>query len=230
MSDIDVLKLSDPERLALAKRMASEIRDALPKSIHAGEFTLKSKLPYKASSFREVLIHRASDLADVAIDLYESNRLVPAFVLTRAVIETTAVLFWLHKKAERFVETHDEKAFDEFLMKGLMGSKDGTTNHESHNVLTAVDHLDKEFPGLRDMYNSLCEFTHPNWSGAMGAYSELEKEKYVLHLGKEHRPPALALGLAPLIGALSMFAHYYNELAAVIQSINDHYANDTPAV
>jgi|GEM_PF-5370584 len=76
MAAIDVSTLSDDERLALAKQLASNIRGSLPKELYAGSFTLKSKIPYKASSFREVLIHRLSDLADVAIDLYEANRLV----------------------------------------------------------------------------------------------------------------------------------------------------------
>lgn len=228
MSAIDVSTLSDSERLALAKQFASTIRNCLPKELHARSFTLKSKLPYKASSFREVLIHRVSDLADVAVDLYESNRLVPAFVITRAVVETTAVVYWLHQKSQEFIEKQDENTFDEFLMKGMLGSKDKTTKYESYNVLTAVDHLDKEFPGLRDMYNTLCEFTHPNWSGVMGSYSIVEKEKYLLHLGKGHHEPPLAFGLAPLIGGLSMFQHYYNELAEVLKSINDHYENGKP--
>lgn len=228
MSAIDVSTLSDSDRLALAKRFASAIRSCLPKELHARSFTLKSKLPYKAGSFREVLIHRVSDLADVAIDLYESGRLVPAFVMTRAVVETTAVVYWLHKKSRDLIEKQDEKAFDEFLMKGMLGSKDKTTRYESYNVLTAVDHLDNEFPGLRDMYNTLCEFTHPNWSGVMGSYSSVESEKYLLHLGKEHRQPPLAFGLAPLIGGLSMFQHYYNELAEVLTSINDSYEDVKP--
>ena len=73
MAAIDVSTLSDDERLALAKQLASDIRSSLPKELYAGSFTLKSKIPYKASSFREVLIHRVSDLADVAVELYEAN-------------------------------------------------------------------------------------------------------------------------------------------------------------
>lgn len=117
MTAIDVFSLSDLERLALAKQFASDIRDCLPKELDARSFSLKSKLPYKASAFREVLIHRVSDLADVAIELYESNRLVPAFVITRSVIETTAVVYWLYQKSQEFIEKKDENAFDEFLMK-----------------------------------------------------------------------------------------------------------------
>ena len=138
MAAINISTLSDDERLALAKQLASNIRGSLPTEVYAGSFTLKSKIPYKARSFREVLIHRLSDLADVAVDVYESNRLVPAFVVTRSVIETTAVIYWLYQKSSAFIEKGDEESFDEFLMKGMLGSKDGTTKYESYNALAEI--------------------------------------------------------------------------------------------
>ena len=223
MDAVDVSKLSDLERLALAKQLASNIRASLPKELYAGSFTLKSKLPYKATSFREVLIHRISDVADVAVDLYQNNKLVPAFIATRALVETTAMLYWLHQKSCDFLEKPDDDSYDEFLMKGMLGSKDGTTKLQSYNVLTAVDRLDKEFKGLRQMYDTLCEFTHPNWSGVMGSYSRSDKKKYILYLGKEHANPPLAFGLGPLIASLAIFQDYYNALADVVKHINDHY-------
>lgn len=223
MDAIDVSKLSDGERLALAQQIASNIRDSLPKELYAGSFTLKSKLPYKAASFREVLFHRVSDIADVALDLYEKNRLVPAFIATRAVVETTAMVYWLFQRSRDFLEKPDENLYDDFLMKGMLGSRDGTTKYDSYSILTAVDRLDKEFTGLRKMYDTLCEFTHPNWCGVMGSYSKVEEEKFILHLGKQHSTPPLAFGLGPLIGSLAIIQDYYNALADVLQLLNDGY-------
>lgn len=219
----DLSKLSDDERLALAKKIAAEIAGSLPKELYAGSFTLHSKLPYKACSFREVLIHRVSDLADASIELLVVGNLVPAFVMVRSVVETTALMYWLHEKSKEFLEKRDENAFDEFLMKGMLGSKDGTTGETSYNILTAVDRLNKEFDGIRGMYDRLCEFTHPNWSGVMGSYSVIEKDKFLLHLGKHHRKPPVAFGLAPLIASLAIFGDYYNSTAALVKNINDSY-------
>lgn len=219
----DLSKLSDDERLALAKKMAAEIAGSLPKELYAGSFTLKSKLPYKACSFREVLIHRVSDLADVSIELFTLGSLVPAFVMARAVVETTAMMHWLHEKAREFLEKKDEDAFDEFLMNGMLGSKDGTTEQISYNILTAIDRLNKDFDGIRAMYDRLCEFTHPNWSGVMGSYSVIEEEKFLLHLGKHHRKPPIAFGLGPLIACLAIFRDYYNSTAGLLKDINDSY-------
>ena len=219
----DLSKLSDAERLSMAIQMAADLAVSLPKELYAGSFTLNSKLPYKACSFREVLIHRVSDLADVAVELFASERLVPAFVMTRAVVETTAMMYWLHEKASEFLQKKDENAFDEFLMKGMLGSKDGTTTQVSYNVLTAIDRLNKEFGGIRGMYDKLCEFTHPNWSGVMGSYSVADPEKFILHLGKHHRKPPLAFGLGPLIACLSIFTDYYNSSASILEEINGGY-------
>jgi len=219
----DLSTLSDDERLALARKIAAEIADSLPKELHARSFTLNSKLPYKAGSFREVLIHRVSDLADVSIQILVAGNLVPAFVMVRSVVETTAMMYWLHEKSKEFLGKRDENAFDEFLMKGMLGSKDGTTGQTSYNILTAIDRLNKEFDGIRGMYDRLCEFTHPNWSGVMGSYSVIEKEKFLLHLGKHHRKPPIAFGLAPLIASLAIFRDYYNSTASLLKDINDSY-------
>src|SRR5262249_57538950 len=125
MEAVDVSKLSDPEKLALAKQLVSNIRNSLPKELYAGSFTLKSKLPYKATSFREVLIHRISDVADVAVDLYESNKLVPAFVATRALVETTAMLYWLHQKSCDFLDNPHPHSYDQFLLNAILATKHG---------------------------------------------------------------------------------------------------------
>jgi len=223
MDAVDVSKLSDAERLDLAKTLANNIRTSLIKELYAGSYTLKSKLPLKAASFREALMHRLSDLADVCIELYETDRLVAAFVMTRGIVETAAMTYWLHKKTEDFLKSKDDNAYDKFLMKGILGSKDGTSRHKSYNVLTAIYHLDGEFKGFRGMYNTLCEFTHPNWSGVMGSYSKIDTKEHILHLGKGHRAPPLAFGLGPLIGSLAVFQDYYNALADQLKTINDWY-------
>jgi hypothetical protein len=219
---VNVSALSELGKLDLAKKFAANLRDSLPKELHAASFTLNSKFPFKATSFREFLIHRMSDIADVTVDLYENNRIVPAFIMTRSLIETTALLSQLHRKSCEFLETADEEAYDEFLMKGI-GSKDKSTEIDSQNILTAMNRLDSEFEGLRKMYDTLCEFTHPNWSGSMGSYSKLHAGKYTLHLGKEHANPPLAFGLVPLIAGFVIFQDHYNELSTVLKAINDKY-------
>jgi hypothetical protein len=77
------------------------------------------------------------------------------------------------------------------------------------------------------MYDQLCEFTHPNWSGALGSYGKIDREQFTLKLGSNIRRPPIAFGLAPLIGGLIMFEHYYNDLTDLLYGLNDYFENDS---
>ena len=131
-------EIDDDIGLKKAREQVNIISSCLPNRVEAAGLTLKSKLPFKALSLREVLIHRISELAECAMIKYEERKIVPAFVLTRAVIETVALIYWLHKKIAELLESKDIEKLDYFLMKAMLGSKDNTTNIESYNVLTAV--------------------------------------------------------------------------------------------
>jgi len=223
MTEMDYSKLSNSELLTLATMAVAEIRNSLPKELYAGSFTLESKLPWKAIVFRELLFHRFSDLADSAVTMYETNRTIPAFILTRAVVENTAMMYWFSTKVAEFSETKNEDAFDQFLMKGMFGGRDPESPEESYNILTAVDHIDKLYKGIRVFYNTLSEFAHPNYSGVMGSYSNLDEEKYITYLGKEHANVSVQFGLMPLVVCLEVFIDYYNSTGLALKAINDSY-------
>jgi len=95
----------------------------LPKKISAASLSHHSKLPFKAFSLRGVLVHRITDLTEVAIDLYEADKVVPAIIMTRSVFETTAVLYLLYKKIKKAAMTKMLGVIDDFLMKSLFGGR-----------------------------------------------------------------------------------------------------------
>ena len=195
----DVNNWDNEKKLKLARDFALNIPADLPKEIEARVFTLKSKIPFKATSLREVLLHRIAELASVAVELYDKDKLVPAFIITRAVVETASIIFWLHEKVSDFFLSKDVKLLDDFLMKAMLGSRDGTTDLESYNILTAVDHVNKRFSGFRRMYDRMREFTHPNWSGSLGCYGKIDEKKHQLNLGANLLRPPIEFGLDPLI-------------------------------
>ena len=223
MNTIDFTKSGASELLDYAKKSASTLHESLPKQLQLGAFTLNSKLPWKATLFRELLLHRFSDFVDVAVELYDTNRIIPAFVITRAIMENTAILYSLHSKTESFIEARDEKVFDEFLMKGMFGSRNRASLLESYNVLTAIDRIDKVYEGTRKAYDNLSEFTHPNYDGVLGAYALIDQEKHITHLGKHHPSVPIEIGLIPLDICLEIFSDYYNSLAGQLKTVNDFY-------
>ena len=231
MNNIDYSKLSNSELLTIAKDSAVGMCKTLPKEIYLGSLTLESKLPWKAAVLRESLLHRFSDFVDAAVKLYEADRIIPAFTLTRAVMETTAMMYWLFNKTAEFSETKNVDAFDEFLMKGMFGGRDAGSPLSSYNILTAVDHIDKQINGTRAIYDILCEFTHPNYSGVMGSYSHIDDEQHITYFGKEHSKVQVEFGLIPLVACIEVFEEYYNSLAHTLKAINDFYErNSRPSV
>ena len=138
--------------------------------------TLKSTLPFKVLSLKELLFHRITDIATSALELYDQNKRVPSYILMRSAVETCALCFVLRKKCEGFIKSPDEDEFDNFLMRGITGGKMEKAKHESINVLTCIDHVDKEFNNFRNMYDVLCEYAHPNYLGTLDSYGKYERK------------------------------------------------------
>jgi len=212
---------TEKKELAEAKQLSRRLSSNLPKKIEAASLSYYSKLPFKAFSLREALIYRITELSEVAVELFESEKLVSAIIMTRAVYETTSVLYWLYKRLEKVCTEKELGNIDEFFMKSLFGSKNGKMPLESYNILTAIDHTDKAFTGYRNAYNTLSEFAHPNWPGLLGAYSKLNRKKIHLELGKDIGNIPLSVALPLLVGALTLFIYYYNEMETYLLKFNE---------
>lgn len=218
----------DVSTLLEARRLSEAIASSLPDRIQIGALTLNSKLPFKALSLREFLIHRISPLATPAVDLFERGQVIPAIVLTRAVHETVAVFYSMRKRLERFLEDKDVQALDEFLMQCLFGSRNNPGKRPARNVLSFVDDAAKNVPEFRTIYDSLSEYAHPNWAGTFGSFGEIDKENFEVKLGPTGRTRAWVTGVSALAGALMLFHHYYNDSADLIRRLNDHFEQGGP--
>jgi hypothetical protein len=111
-------------------------------------------------------------------------------------------------------------------MKGMFGGRLPESPEQSYNILTVVDHMDKLFKGTRASYDRLSEFTHPNYSGAMGSYSYLDKKKHLAYLGKARRDVPVEVGLITLVACLDLFVDYYNSVGHTLKAINDSYEHN----
>ena len=218
------------KHLSEAREYADQLSASLPDRIQIAALTLKSKLPFKAVSIRELLLHRMAALSSAAVDLFEQKRVIPAVILTRAVVETLAVLFTFHERVERFLKDKIKNvdAFDAILMSYLLGARDNPEMPTPTNILTLIDRVEVTLPGFRRVYDSLCECAHPNWAGTFGAFGEVDKEKFELKLGPVERSSAYTSGLAALSGSLMLFEHYYNDSADLMYQLNDYFDGVKP--
>ncbi len=203
--------------LSQCKELIRELESKLPKRIDAATLSLKSKLPFKAYTLAGVLVHRITDLGNATCQLYDLNKIVPAFIITRSIMETVAMLFWLHKRVKTVVESKTVGEIDHFLMRALFGSREISDDLPTpYNVLTAIDELVKEISSYRRAYDSLSEFLHPNFSGVHGSYAKLDMDRYWVDLGSEFAQVPLVMGLSCLWGSLGIGKHYYNELSSLL--------------
>jgi hypothetical protein len=134
--------------------------------------------------WHQVNLRRTTDLAEGAVRFFEENRLVPACTLTRSIFETVGVQYYIFKKLVAYTNSSDPEAIRKLLLSAVFGRRDKEEWPEkSIQVLTALDHLNKQFPGIRAEYDRLCEYAHPNLCGGYGTYTKSRGDKLEIHFG-----------------------------------------------
>ena len=173
--------MNDSEKI---NKMINELRMHLADRIEHFQYSRTAKIPFKVHSFIEIMNLRMFDFSESVQLLLKQNKVIPAIPLIRSLFENVAI-------TNRIVNAVDSSLlnkkltndFDDLITKIKFGTR---YNDEivSINVLTQIDKLDKQFNGLRKCYDDLCEFTHPNWDGVEGSYSELDEVNHCTYIQK----------------------------------------------
>jgi hypothetical protein len=150
----------------------------LPKNV---EGSGTSKLPFKVSVYRAALIWRIVELGRAAFDEFEKDRLVAGIVLTRAVVETSAALWYLCAKVQSVVASENVGDIDTYLMKMVAGVATGATKEDEAlprpiRVSAFLERTEKDIEGFSHQYGILSEYAHPNWAGTVLLYCEYARE------------------------------------------------------
>lgn len=203
----------------------------LPRRIDA--LMSRSKLPFKAMLYRESLIWRMVELSRGAFDNLKSDKLANAVILTRAAVETSAALWYLHAKLKAAVESGTLGDTDEYLMRLAMGSRSDAEMPEAISVLTFVDRVNKDVEGFRHQYDRLSEYAHPNWAGTSLLYSETDTENFWTEFGQNLRgvEGTKSSGVTNLSVALMCFERSYNLVADLMPAFIDlceKHVRETP--
>jgi hypothetical protein len=192
--------------LAEARRRVELIGRHLPSSVNAARFGVRSKAPYLLLCAREALIWRTEELARCACDMLERDDLAAGIMLTRGVTESAAFVWRLNQLLEdrqKYSEADLLRRFEQMLL----GSKN------------MIAHLDKQFPGVKDGYDQLSEFVHPNWSGVFGIFSMTDWRTHTTKFTGDARDMAAkemaAKDIASILlaGSLDLFLRGYNSIS-----------------
>lgn len=190
--------LEDKELCASAQEKIESLRALMIEKMEPYSPRSGQKLVRLSVVFRQALLHRMVDLASAAISMFRESRLIPGCALTRSLYETVAQLHYFYKKLAAAVETEQLEEITNHVVRGSWGSKDGSTKHEAIQILTAIKHFNKEFPGVEAEYFHLCEYAHPNMKGGIGTYTRIELATYDVEFGIN--PQALDMGTFGLVG------------------------------
>lgn len=201
-----------------AKEILGNLSGLIAKSIDPELRDQPSRVPFHITYLREILGHRIVDLSEKSIALIENNQLVPAFLVIRATMESVALLYNLHEKIIAAIESTDIDTLSTFLENAALGSRNDDTDFTAQNILTALDKLERKYNGVREMYDQLSEFCHPNFAGLMASYSRLDKDNIVIILGPDNEPP-MPLGDTPFVVSLKIGEHYFQEIGKNLGAI-----------
>jgi hypothetical protein len=181
-----------------------------------------SKLPFKALIYRAALIWRMAELSRGALEDFEKDRLALAILETRAAVETSAALWYLHAKLDATLNAGAVGDIDDFLMKLSMGSRTNTDiMPQAISVLTFVDRVEKDVEGFRHQYDLLSEFAHPNWAGTALFYSKPDPPNLWTDFGANIRgiDGPKQVGVLNLSVALMFFERSYNRIADIMPAL-----------
>lgn len=208
--DAQKTEMNEEGLLRKGMELSSRLKASLPSRVDPATVSTRAKIPFKALCVREVLLYRVSELADAALACYQQNQLVGAATLTRALLESVAFLYWLHKEVRAAVSNGVTGRIDEFLGRAMVGTRNESTPLLAHQVLNAIDVVTEDINHYRKVYEELCEIAHPNWAGGLGAYGKLNKEMVWYELGPGRLPKLLIIG--PLVTSLELFIEFYDRM------------------
>jgi len=223
---------SEPDLIAESRKLCGQLADRLPSDfaltgdawfISPSGNSVASKLPSKIMSVIGSLAHRARDFGELSCELFERRKIVPAIVLTRALMETTALLYLTQKKMAQALEADSIAELDEFLVKCMSGSRIDPTKPDSPNVLTVIQHLDKEAGCDRyaDFYNSLCEFAHPNSLGTFYSYTQYNPDDHCLSFGENQGMTTGNDAAFSTVFALEVIVEFYDRAVRMLPQLSE---------
>ncbi|WP_132086429.1 hypothetical protein [Caulobacter sp. BK020] len=206
----DIEQLADD--IATVRKRTAELHAKLPQIVDVAEIGVWSKAPYKALVIRGALAWRTEEMARNACDALEREDRAVGITLARSIIENTALLWRLRKMLEgRAIQKPD--TLNDMLMPMLLGFKSEANFPQAVNVLSLIDRLDKEIPGVRRAYDSFSEAAHPNYGGVSGLYTYTNHKEYRTVFGRDVRPSPIANSAAHITAAsLALFNHAFNEI------------------
>jgi hypothetical protein len=173
----------------------------------------KWKATFRVWMLREAVFWRLHDLMTQSYVLHQQDHGLGARILLRSGFETLAILIHLNQLMRQVLD--DQLDFHSFGIKTsvlLLGSRDGSTNLQSLNIVTILQKCDRRYPGTEKLYAVLSESAHPNYQGMVGGYSKIDHDEYETHFSNRWMELYGNRHLGSIELCMSTFHHEYNDV------------------
>lgn len=173
----------------------------------------KWKATFRVWMLREAVFWRLSDLMTQSYTLYRQGHGLGARILLRSAFESLATLIYLNQLMRQVLD--GKLSFHDFGDKTatlLLGSRDGSTKHQSLNIMTVLEKCDKRYPGIAKLYSILSESAHPNYEGMVVGYSKIDHDEYETHFSNRWMELYGERHLESMELCMETFHHEYNDV------------------
>jgi hypothetical protein len=189
----------------------SEIKGNLKNEIGFYDQSSKAKIPFRLEVYITALSDRIIDHSEAILILYNQNKIIPAFGIIRSNFESLAVLNRITTSFTNSLEENKlDPELDNLLLSLTLGTREKENSIQAINVLTQLDKMDKQWKGIRFIYDSISEFVHPNCDGVIVSYSEIKtKLKSVQIKCQENSESTTAIAAYKFVPAQLKILHYF---------------------
>jgi hypothetical protein len=173
----------------------------------------KWKAPFRCWLLREAAFWRVTDLLTQSYALHLQGHALGARIILRSAFETVSMLIYLNQQIQQVLD--GSLGFHAFATKTsvlLLGSRDGSTNHQSINIVTILSKCDSRYPGIERLYAALSESAHPNYEGMLAGYSKVDREEHETRFSNRWMEVFGKTHLGSMEVCMMTFEHEYNDV------------------
>jgi methyl-accepting chemotaxis protein len=175
------LTIDDWERVERYNKCLEQLLKRRVLEVTATGNCLESKTAWKCAVLQQSLLHRITALASGCAGMWNEGNVVCSILAARALVETVTVSHYVGQELKRLKEEKNANAIDDLANEQLFSTRNEKIvsegyGHLARSVLTYIDKFDKKINGVREAYDFLSEWCHPNGSGHLFTYGEINKE------------------------------------------------------
>jgi hypothetical protein len=149
----------------------------------------RSTITGKFAVLRQALTYRTVDLVESAMSAWSSGSWLSSLITGRAAIETVALAHEIKHQMRKLIDGKDATGLNALAQRQLYAAKVKPylldPKFLAKTILSAVDRLNKEVPDVREYYDALSEFAHPNARGHRLFYGKFDQETGIDHFAAD---------------------------------------------